>query len=181
MTAAAARSRIDVLFRPAPRETHIVHKPYAWRIGVAVAVLLGTGAIAARGLPRWERSTFTAVYALPNFLEPVLWLPMQLGSAWAPVVVAAGAWIAWRRWRPALGALAIGLAAWSIAKVAKDIVGRGRPANLINDLALRSGAPTGGLGFVSGHSTVAFCLATVLSPYLGHRSRIAAYGLACLE
>ena len=41
----------------------------------------------------------------------------------------------------------------------------------------RAGTPKDGLGFVSGHSAVAFSLAAVLSPYLG-RWRGVGYGLA---
>jgi undecaprenyl-diphosphatase len=60
----------------------------------------------------------------------------------------------------------------------KEIVGRGRPADELEGIVLRPGAPTEGLGFVSGHTCVAFALASVLAPYLRPWMRVVAYGLA---
>jgi len=42
----------------------------------------------------------------------------------------------------------------------------------------RPRAPDDGLGYLSGHATMAFTLAAVLSPYLTRRWRVVAYGLA---
>jgi membrane-associated phospholipid phosphatase len=95
-------------------------------------------------------------------------------------VVAAGSWWAWRRWRPTVGALVVGLIAWQLAKVVKDEVQRGRPVSVLDDYVERWGSPTDGLGFVSGHSAVAFALATVLSPYLRRPWRWTAYGVAAV-
>ncbi len=39
-------------------------------------------------------------------------------------------------------------------------------------------APAGGLGFVSGHATVAAAMAAVAWPYLGPRARLAVGGVA---
>jgi membrane-associated phospholipid phosphatase len=58
------------------------------------------------------------------------------------------------------------------------LVDRGRPGTLLEDVELRAGAPTDGLGFLSGHATVAFALAAILSPYLSHGQRAVAYALA---
>jgi glycosyltransferase 2 family protein len=142
-------------------------------------VLLVTALVAHAGVPAWEESLFHRVYALPAGLDTVLWLPMQLGTLVAPFVVAGAAWIAWRRWRPSVGALVVGIAAWLLAKMVKDVVDRGRPASVIEGIVLRTRTPTTGLGFVSGHTSVAFGLATVVSPYFRRRShRIVAFALA---
>src|SRR5205823_1044643 len=114
---------------------------------------------------------------LPDELDPVLWAPMQLGNALAPLAVGAGAWLKWHRWQPAAGAMVVGLSGWWLAKGVKAAVRRGRPAAELA-VKVRAGAPHDGLGFVSGHSTVAFGLATVLAPYLRPSHRIAAYALA---
>jgi len=159
-------------------ERHVVHLPYVWRALAAAAVLVVSAAIAKRGVPRWEESIFRAVYDLADWLSGVLWLPMQLGTLWAPFLVGGLAWLAWRRWRPAVGAVVMGLVAWWTAKLVKEAVGRGRPASVLTDFTLRTGAPREGLGFLSGHCTVAFCLATVLSPYLTTNGRVIAFGLA---
>ena len=52
----------------------------------------------------------------------------------------------------------------------KSVVERGRPAAVIPGYVARPGAPDDGLGFVSGHSTVAFALAAVTAPYLPRRA-----------
>jgi len=103
---------------------------------------------------------------------------MQLGSFFGPVVVSVGAWIAWRRWRPAVGALVVGVMAWQLAKVVKHLIDRGRPADELDRIVQRNGTPIDGLGYVSGHNAVAFALATVLSPYLPRTGRFIAHGLA---
>ena len=82
------------------------------RLAVAAGVLAGTTAIAAGGVPRWESELFERVNVLPHELEPVLWAPMQLGSLVAPFVVAGGSWVAFRRWRPAIGSVVCGVSAW---------------------------------------------------------------------
>jgi undecaprenyl-diphosphatase len=118
------------------------------------------------------------VNRLPGWIEPVLWLPMQLGSLFGPLVVAGLAWWRWREWRPAVGAVVAGVLSWQMAKVVKSFVERGRPYDELDRIVTRAGTPTDGLGFVSGHSAVAFALATVVSPYLSRPARVGAFALA---
>lgn len=143
-------------------------------------MLVATTAIAARGVPQWEKDTFGILNSGPDGPELILWLPMQAGSLFGPVVFGALAWRGWRRWRPAVGCVAVGVSAWQLAKVVKSEVDRGRPFQLIERFAARTGTPMEGLGFVSGHSAVAFSLAAVASPYLGRAGRRFAYSLAVL-
>jgi membrane-associated phospholipid phosphatase len=96
----------------------------------------------------------------------VLWLPMQVGSLWGPFAVGAAVWWRLRRWRPAVGSVVVGVLAWQLAKVLKAGVSRGRPYALLSSFARRTGTPYDGLGFVSGHSAVAFSLASVLAPHV---------------
>jgi undecaprenyl-diphosphatase len=133
--------------------------------------------IALGDVPEWEKRTFETINRLPDALEWTLWAPMQLGSLFAPFVVAAGSWYVWRRWRPTVGAVAAGVVSWQLAKVVKNSIDRGRPSDVLKVIVRRAGTPSDGLGFVSGHSAVAFSLAAVVSPYLG-RSRWIGYGLA---
>jgi undecaprenyl-diphosphatase len=149
----------------------------ALRFAVVGGVLALATVAAIDGVPGWDASLFRAVHGLPTALEPLLWAPMQLGSALAPGVVAAITWVAWGRWRPSVGAVVAGLGGWWAAQLVKEQVDRGRPfALLVGDV--RVGAPQEGLGYLSGHATVAFALAAVVSPYLSRRARLAAYALA---
>ena len=150
------------------------------KFATALAVLGGTTAVAAGSVPVWEEQLFERINALPEPLAVALWAPMQLGSLFGPAVVGIGAWMAWRRWRPAVGAAVCGVVAWQLAKVVKNAVERGRPTTELEQFLARIGTPTDGLGFVSGHSAVAFALAGVLSPYLTRPWRWTAYGIAAL-
>lgn len=144
----------------------------------AVAVLGASSYVAAKGVPAWEQRIFESIHSVPRVVDYVLWLPMQAGSAWAPPVAAFIGWRLTRSWRPGVGALVAGWGGWWLAKVVKAQVERGRPTAELPDTVVRDTAITDGLGFVSGHSTVAFACAAVLSPYLTRRWRIAVYALA---
>lgn len=127
--------------------------------------------IAVEGLPQWEQRLFEALNGGPTGLELILWLPMQLGSLFGPFLVGGAIWWWSRRWRPALGSVVVGVLAWQVAKVLKAEVERGRPFALLNKFARRAGTPYEGLGFVSGHSAVAFAVASVVTPYLSRPQR----------
>lgn len=163
------------------RAPEVIGRPVGllWRIGGGAAIVAGTTAVAVDGLPDWEDRVFDVLNA-PAGLEGVLWLPMQLGSLFGPLVVAGASWLVWRKWRPSEGVLVSGVVAWQLAKVLKNAVERGRPFEMVDEFADRFGTPYEGLGFVSGHSAVAFSMAAVLSPYLTRRQRVAAYALACV-
>jgi membrane-associated phospholipid phosphatase len=125
-----------------------------------------------------EVTVFRWINGLMDFLFAALWIFMQLGNLVAvPVAVVVACLL--RRFR--LGA-ALGLAGslvWLLAKQVKQIVERGRPAELINEVVLRN-APAEGNGYISGHAAVAFALAAVITPYLGRRGRIAVWVLAAV-
>ncbi|MGZ4710839.1 MAG: hypothetical protein ACXWBN_19045, partial [Acidimicrobiales bacterium] len=116
---------------PAPQVEHVRHLSAVPEVAAAAVVLVGAGVLASRRLSSIEQQVFDAVQVPPNAVDAVLWLPMQFGSALAAPTVAAAAWVAWRRWRPAVGALVVGLGAWEAAKQVKSVVERGRPAEVI--------------------------------------------------
>jgi membrane-associated phospholipid phosphatase len=151
---------------------------WALRLVVPIVIVAVTAAVALDDLPGWEETVFRRLHGLPGVLVPALWAPMQLGTLWAPGVVAAVTWIAWGRWRPSVGAAVAGVVGWTLAQVVKEAVDRARPHALLADLDRWTGAPIGGWGYLSGHTTVAFVLAAVVSPYLTRRPRAAVYALA---
>ena len=101
---------------------------------VAAGVLLASGAVARDGVSGAERRAFELANRQPNWLEPVLWLPMQLGSLWGPFAAGAFAWWRTRSWRPAAGAVVVGVVAWQLAKAVKGHVERGRPLDELGDI-----------------------------------------------
>lgn len=152
---------------------------YAALTGAAVLVLLLCGLpIDSVHVSALETDVFEVLNELPGAVYPAVWVVMQLGNILAVPIVGI-AWLAARKIRPAIKTLASGVLVWVLAKVVKEMVQRGRPGELLEDVILH-GAPMSGNGYVSGHAAVAAALATVATPYLGPRGRILAWVLALL-
>jgi undecaprenyl-diphosphatase len=147
------------------------------RLGASAALLVGSARAAQAGVSDGEEALFRRAHGVGAGLEPVLWAPMQLGSALAPLVVGPLLGHHVGDWRPAVGAVVVGIGGWWAAKGVKALVRRGRPASLLGGVAPRRGTPTDGSGFLSGHVTVATGLAAVAAPNLGPVGRSLAYGL----
>ena len=132
--------------------------------------------IAQRGqLSVFERDVFRIVNDLPEIVFPIVWAVMQLGNVIA-VPVLAGVAALTGRFRMARDMLVSGLLAYAAADMVKSVVGRERPAGLI-DANLLDGNVSG-IGFISGHAAVAAALATAAVPYLTRRGRRFAWTLA---
>ena len=150
---------------------------HVWRLVLAVAVLAITAVPVERdNVGALEAQVFEFVNGLPAFLYPAVWLVMQFGALLAIPALAVGAAVL-RRWRLAFDLALAGGLAWVVARVIKDLVDRGRPAQLLDDVLLRD-APLAGHGYVSGHAAVAVALATVASHWLGKKGRLVVWTLA---
>lgn len=140
--------------------------PALWTAALSAAVFAVSWALArGDGVSGLEEWVFRAFNDLPDWVERMAWPVMQVGALAAVPVVAVVVLVGWRRWRPAAAVATAGAAAWLLAKSVKEIVGRGRPQDLLADVNLRP--EWEGLGFVSGHAAVAFAIATVVAPRLG--------------
>lgn len=137
---------------------------------VAVVVcLLATVALGSvQRIPEAERAVFVAINDLPGWIGVVVIPVMQLGVFWAGPLAAFVLFL-FRRRTAGASVLVATVAAYLIARLSKHVVGRERPAGLIEDLHLRDAAE--GLGFPSGHSAVAMALVLALVPYLAWRWR----------
>lgn len=145
-------------------------------LAFGVGTVLGTAALARRPITPAEIRIFRMANGLPDEAYPVIWVPMQYGTLGT---VPATAVLALARRRPRL-ALAIGVggtAAWVLAKAAKPIVGRGRPANVLENVSVR-GAEKGDRGFPSGHAAVSTALTVVAWPSASNGQRAALVALA---
>jgi membrane-associated phospholipid phosphatase len=155
------------------------------RLDAAVLVLVGAVVLGLSAL--WvdehaisgvERGVFRAVNDRPSAFYRPLWVFMQLGNF---LVIPAAALLAalFRRYRLALGLLVGGVVTYLMAKVVKRVVVRGRPSTVIADVHIH-GAPSYGLGFVSGHAAVVATLVTVAWPWLSRPARIVVVVLGVL-
>ena len=170
--------------RSAARERRAIrrHPGDVLRVVVGGIILATSGAVAATDrVGTFEADLFRLINHLPSQLEVPLIAIMQAGSLGAVAASAAVA-LAARRPRLARDLAVSGIAAWLLAKVAKDFVSRARPGVLLNDVILRH-ANDGGFGFPSGHAAVAAALATAAGPFLPRRARHATWlvvGLVCV-
>ena len=128
-------------------------------------------------VPAWEADLFTAANGLPDALRWPLWPVMQLGTFWMYVVGGVGVYALTRRGRAGAAAAVGVLLAWLGAQLVKATVERGRPAVLLDGVAVRE-AERDTHGYASGHSAVAFALATVLTVVLPGRWRWVPYPVA---
>ena len=153
------------------------HPGDALRLVAGTAVLLGcTASVRPNHVGVLETDLFRLANDLPTALFPAFWIVMQAGNVLA-VGVAAVVVAATRRFWLAANLAITGVGVWLLARWIKDLVGRGRPAELLSDVHIR-GAQDSGLGFVSGHAAVAVAIATLVAPYLGRRARWVAIGVA---
>jgi glycosyltransferase 2 family protein len=127
-------------------------------------------------VPAWEVDVFDAVNGLPDALRWPLWPIMQLGAFAMYVVGGAATYALTRRVRPALAAAVGVVLAWLLSRLVKETIERGRPEVLLDDATVRDSVD--GYGYVSGHSAVAFGLATVLTAILPGRWRWVPYPVA---
>ena len=138
-------------------------------LAVGIGALLGSAALARRPISGVETRVFRAANGLPTEAYRAIWVPMQYGT-FGTVPVTALLALARRRPRLALAIGVGGTAAWVLAKALKPLVGRGRPASLLEGVELR-GAEEGDLGFPSGHAAVSAALTVVARPYLSEGGR----------
>jgi undecaprenyl-diphosphatase len=160
------------LFLP-HRKSHIVE----WVIATIVLVI-ATLPVRPNRVGDGEEDVFHAINDLPGgLLDLILTAVMQLGNVLFVAVASVAALLA-RKVRFALDLFVAGTSAWILARVVKELIERGRPADLLTDVTLRDAAS--GLGFVSGHTAVAFAMATIANSYLGTKGRVACWTLASL-
>jgi uncharacterized membrane protein YbhN (UPF0104 family)/membrane-associated phospholipid phosphatase/tRNA A-37 threonylcarbamoyl transferase component Bud32 len=140
---------------------------------------LAAGALAARQVhvATLDANLFRLFNQLPDALGRPLLVAMQLGAVAAVPVVAALA-LAARRPRLARDLALAGGLAWVLARVVKDVVGRARPAALLEAVIQRT--PATGLGYPSGHVAVAAALATAAGPWLPRPARRATWWVVAL-
>jgi len=148
----------------------------ALRVVLASLALLAFALLASRGrLSLFETDVFRLFNHLPRAAGLPFRVLMEAGTFAAVVVVTLAALLARRR-QLALDLALSGSTAWLLARLGKLIVARARPDILLAGVSVRGTTATGP-GFPSGHAAVAAALATVLSPYIGRRSRQLAWGV----
>ncbi len=117
-----------------------------------------------------ERPVFLYFNSLPHILHDLFYAITQMGGLASLLIWISAAWYLINK-RAAYTVLGTGFTAWIVAKIAKTIVHRGRPGDLISTTHLFSGEKFGGYGFPSGHATFAAACATILYYQVAPRYR----------
>ena len=142
-----------------------------WTVGVGGALLLFVTLAADRGLSQFESNVFVWINELPDALESSVVFVMWLGT-FPAVCVAAGIALLWRRFGMAAAIALSGAAAYLIAKLLKDLIERGRPADVYEGtVAIIRAGQQQGFGFPSGHSAVSAAIVGAALAYLPWRWR----------
>lgn len=156
---------------------HVVIRP--WPYGALVVAGLLLFVLAALGIEGDSAGTieiarFRSINDLPDAFAIPIWAFMQAGNLLViPLGVVVAAFL--REFRLA-GAFALaGISKYFAARAIKTQFVRHRPSVLIDDVNIRIGSSETGLGFVSGHATIAVAVAVIIHPYL--KKPIARVGL----
>jgi undecaprenyl-diphosphatase len=156
-------------------------------VGIVAAAVVGLSTAAAAGgdVSAFEADVFHAVNDLPDALEPVMWVFQLAGLVLLPLLVAAAALLARRRWLALCLVLLVPLKLLVEKAVIKQLVERQRPGVTVcnGDAGCGHfrGVPLEGPSYVSGHAIIAWSVATLLVPYLGRRGRVLVVGIAALN
>ncbi|MBK9179780.1 MAG: phosphatase PAP2 family protein [Acidimicrobiales bacterium] len=145
---------------------------------VAVVALVLSYVVAVQDpVPDWELRLTRWVNSAPDWVATATYPVMQLGTVWAPIVVAVAIVVLRRDWLLGAATIVTGFVAWFGAKAVKKVVERDRPLTFLPEIIVREGRGTG-LGYVSGHSAVAAATAVLAIAALPRRARPVAVVLA---
>jgi len=144
---------------------------HPWVIASAALMALVLSWIVARQrpIPGWEADATRRLGDAPDWVAHALWPVMQLGTVWAPCVIALVVGLVRRDWLLAACLAGAGVVTWYGAKLVKHVVERGRPHAYLSDIAVRDGSD--GFGYVSGHAAIAAATAIVLMAAVPRRWR----------
>lgn len=115
-----------------------------------------------------ERLIFFWVNDLPQAWHGVMVAITYSGSLYGVLLVATGLLLAKRQWL-ALQLLGTSFVATVVVSIAKELVGRGRPTTVFDNV--RIGISETGMGFPSGHTTEITIVAVLLATVLPRRLR----------
>jgi undecaprenyl-diphosphatase len=137
---------------------------------VAGLVLLGASIAGARRpeIPALEQRVFRAINGWPDWLYPVLWLPMQLGNLVVGTVVGIVAVAAFADWWAiiwVLVAMILKLVTERFIRreLADSVAARRRPGTSEPGAVLRGDVPVDGPSFPSGHVLLVTAVAGVVA------------------
>jgi undecaprenyl-diphosphatase len=148
--------------------------------GIAAVGLASSYVVAVqRPLPRWELRLTEWINDVPDWVGSALYPVMQMGTFAGPIIVAVLIAIFRRDLVLSVAVVLTGLVTWFAAKGVKKMVERGRPLTYLPDIVVREGDGSG-IGYISGHSSVAASAAIMVMVALPRQWRPLAAVIAVL-
>jgi glycosyltransferase 2 family protein len=117
-----------------------------------------------------ERPIFEFFNSLPSYLDKFFIAVTQFGGMGSMLVWVGLAWYLINK-RAAISVFFTGTIGWFLARIAKNIIQRGRPSAFDELVNLVGSEPLSGFGYPSGHSTFVATCATVLYFQLSKKYR----------
>jgi glycosyltransferase 2 family protein len=135
-----------------------------YQLAVALVLFIISAWLARDGkMAEWEKDVFNVIYGLPIALTPVFLLITQLGNITVFFILAAVYFVK-RQHHVVVRLFLNGLSAYLLAGVAKDLLGRPRPVELLVGVIGRD-VLTRGPGFPSGHVALATAVLLTIAHY----------------
>ncbi len=143
---------------------------YAGGLGIAALLFIAGAALAwNNGMPGWEVSLFRTINDWPeslhSFFRVVTIFPESMWIAAVAVVLA----FVFRMYRLSWRLAVCSVAGYGTAFIAKHVIGRPRPVELLQNVHVR--IHESGMGFPSGHTMIMTVVALAILPYLPWRWR----------
>jgi undecaprenyl-diphosphatase len=145
-------------------------KWYVASFAVALVVFAWAAYVAHKGAATgWEHQLFWRINGWPDKWEHVfVAISLAGGSVWA-AVAAVGVTFFLKMYRLCWRMSVSVIGAYAVAFLAKHFIDRGRPEAVIQDVHQR--VAESGMGFPSGHATLATVITLTILPYLPKRWR----------
>lgn len=169
---------VQVPHRSRAPESRSSRRSHGLRLLAAILLLAASALPIQRdSIPALEEEVFWIINGWPEVLQWVFMPVMQLGAFFTIPILVALTLFGLKKARVAFDLAAAGMGAWVLAQVVKAVAGRGRPADLLEEVLLR-GHISPGYGYISGHTAVAAAFATVVAAYVGWRGTFVVTALA---
>lgn len=141
-----------------------------YQIAFALGLFILTAFLARDGkVATWEKSLFDFIHNWPEALTPLFLLITQAGNIYVLIILAL-VYLFKRHYHVVLKLLMTGTLAYLLAGIAKDLVGRARPLELLLDATYRDYLVRGP-GFPSGHVALATAMGLSIGHYLPQKYR----------
>lgn len=152
-----------------PTHKKILHSPNSHLLAAVLLFCLSAFLARDGAISTIEKEIFSHIYGWPDFLTPIFLVITQAGNIYLLLILSLFG-LSRTYYRMVLRLLLTSVLAYLLAGLAKDLVGRARPLELLDDVIYRDFFVRGP-GFPSGHVAIATALALTAGHYMPAKYR----------